>query len=215
MRTLEETHIRRLAGALLFGLALTLLATTIVSAKDEAGEVGEVSAKEIKGEELRTFGSILNDRWIARSIKLAYMFDKQIDSFDVGPEVKRGGVVSVIGYVTDVSARDRALEIAHNTLGVKEVVDKMIVDSDYKAKLAKGELLDQEAYNRWLSRNVRNQLIDDKDITGTWLGVKAEDGHVTLKGTVYKRGEIEKAEEIASEVSGVKEVNNKLVCCRM
>jgi osmotically-inducible protein OsmY len=214
MRTLEEIHIGRLAGALLLAFALALFAATAVGAKGEAGEAGKITAKETETEGKRTVGSTINDGWIARTINTTYMFDRRINSFDVNAEAKRG-VVTVIGYVTDASTRDRALEVAHNTLGVKEVVDKLIVDPDYKAKLAKGELLDKEGYDKWMSIKVRKQLINDAEVTGTWVGVKADDGHVTLKGMVDKRSEIERAEEIASEVPGVKEVKNELICCRM
>ena len=214
MRTFEEVHIGRLVGALLFALALALLAVTAVNAKSEEGEVSAVSAKETEGEELKSFGSIINDRWMSRTIRTTYMLDKQINSFDVAAGVSRG-VVTVTGYVIDDSTHDRALEVAHNTLGVKEVVDKLIVDADYKVKLTKGELLDEADYNKWMSTTVRKQLINDAEVTGTWVGVKADDGHVTLKGMVDKRSEIERAEEIASEVPGVKEVKNMLVCCRM
>ncbi len=200
MLTLEEAHMGRLAGVLLLALALTLLAATAVGAEGE--------------EEKRTLGAVFNDGWISGTIETTYLFDRQLNTFDVDVEVKRG-VVYVIGYVTDVSKRDRALDVARNTRGVKEVVDKLIVDPDYKTKLAQGKLFDQGIDDHWMSQRIKTRLIADPKVTGTWIGVEAEDGLVTLRGTVYKLGEIEKAEEIASGVPGVKEVKNQIVCCRM
>jgi hyperosmotically inducible protein len=227
MRIMKESYKVKLIAATLLALALTLSSTSTVGAgSDEkvtaTSTIGAerekkmipASTVEAEGEDKTTAASIINDRWISSRIELAYFLDGKLNTFDVDVEVKNA-VVYVIGYVLNMSDRDDALSMAKNTPGVKKVVDKLIVDPDYKTKLAKGQLFDQNLNDHWVSRQVKTRLIADPKVTGTWIGVEAEDGFVTLRGTVPEMKEIKKAEEVASGVSGVTEVKNELVCCRM
>lgn len=198
MRTLKESHLVVLAAVLLLALVLSMPATTAWA----------------KTTERRTPAAALNDAWISSRIEFAYFLDTKLNTFDVDVDVRNGDAY-VIGYVPNEADREDALNIAENTHGVKNVVDRLMVDPDYKTKLAQGRFFDENLKDYWLSREVKAKLLMNHDVAGTRIGVEAEDGVVTLRGSVPDMSEVEKAEEVASEVSGVKEVKNKIICCRM
>ena len=161
-----------------------------------------------------TVGSFFSDTWISTRIETAYFFDRKINTFDVDVEV-RNGVVYVLGYVPTEAKRDHALKVARETPGITGVVDKMLVDPEYKTKLAKGKTLGPSLNDYWTSRRVKAGLMASPRVTGTFIGVDSNDGFVTLRGSVSKPHESTAAEEIAAGMSGVKEVNNEILCCRM
>ena len=97
---------------------------------------------------------------------------------------------------------------------MKRVEDKLFVDPDYKTKLAKGELFEQGLGDYWTARRVKTRLLTSPRVTGTWIGVEADEGVVTLRGTVYDQKEIKSAEEVALGIPGVKEIDNRIICCR-
>jgi hypothetical protein len=61
-----------------------------------------------------------------------------------------------------------------------------------------------------LTSNIENRLVADSGLTGKQLGVKAEDGTVTLTGTVDNDAQREAAARYAAAEPGVKQVINNL-----
>ena len=199
MRVIKKIGASRHALALLVALALALPATAVMAVSEEQGKV--------------TPFSFLSDGWISTRIETAYFLDGKLNTFDVDVEV-RNGAVYVMGFVPTVAERDHALALAGRVSGVKSVEDKLIVDPDYKTKLAKGEFFELGPDDYWTSRKVKTGLLMSPRVTGTWIGVEADEGVVTLRGSVYKMNEKQIAEEIAAGISGVTKVDNKIICCR-
>lgn len=70
-----------------------------------------------------------------------------------------------------------------------------------------------KSYSRSKERiieDINEALTKHPEVDATHIEVSCENGEVTLKGTVNERQEKRRAEEIAEEVSGVKEVRNEL-----
>src|SRR5712671_2333609 len=61
-----------------------------------------------------------------------------------------------------------------------------------------------------LTSDIQNRLVADSGLQGKQLGVKAEDGTVTLTGTVDNDAQREAAARYASAEPGVKQVINNL-----
>src|SRR5437764_11988984 len=61
-----------------------------------------------------------------------------------------------------------------------------------------------------LTSDIQSKLVADSGLQGKQLGVKAENGTVTLTGTVENNGQREAAARYSSSQSGVKQVNNML-----
>ncbi len=199
MRNQKEFGAAKSVVAFALALALMFPATAAWSDVEESEKITPVS--------------FFRDGWISMRLETAYLLDGKLNTFDVDAEVSKG-VVQVIGFVPTMAERDRALVIAREMPGVKRVEDKLIVDPDYKTKLAKGEFFEQGLGDYWTARRVKTRLLISPRVTGTWIGVEADEGAVTLRGSVYEHKEIKSAEEIAFETPGVKEIDNRIICCR-
>ncbi|MDR5741018.1 MULTISPECIES: BON domain-containing protein [unclassified Caballeronia] len=70
------------------------------------------------------------------------------------------------------------------------------------------------AQNRALRRSVYAAFAKDKAIDAGDIGVRANDGVITLTGTVGDAAHIGKAAELARDVPGVRSVTNKLTVKR-
>jgi osmotically-inducible protein OsmY len=69
-----------------------------------------------------------------------------------------------------------------------------------------GEFIDDSV----ITTKVKSALISDKRVSGTDVSVETFKGRVLLSGYVKSPEERQTAERIARNVSGVKEVNNKI-----
>jgi osmotically-inducible protein OsmY len=158
----------------------------------------------------RTFGGRLSDGLQSTRIETAYLFDKQISTFDVDVDVV-GGVAYVFGYVPDVLHRDRALKIARETAGIKDTVDLLIVDANYKMRPAGERTAGQSMKDFWTARAIKAELLASPRVSGTTVGTEVYDGVVTLRGSVKDLRQKQAAEEIASRATGVKAVRNDII----
>ena len=75
-------------------------------------------------EESSTLKNVVPDSTITASIKTKYLTDDKIKVLDVRVETVNGKV-TLTGNVPDSDVKERAISIATNTSGVKEVVSKL------------------------------------------------------------------------------------------
>ncbi len=197
MLPLTKAEIGKYAAALVLAVALMLPATAVM-AKGEA----EAPAK-------KTLGARLSDGWLSTRLESEYFLDRKINTFDVDVKTENG-IAYVYGYVPNVAERDRALQIAKNTSGVKGVVDMLRVDPNYKAKPAEKRSFEQGLDDFWISRRIKADLIASPRVTGTWIGAHTYNGFVTLRGSADNVKEKMAAEQIARSVPGVKDVKNEI-----
>jgi hyperosmotically inducible protein len=66
------------------------------------------------------------------------------------------------------------------------------------------------ASDSWITTKVKSDLAVEKDVSATRIHVDTYEGVVTLSGTVESEAEATRAEQIASEIKGVKSVVNNL-----
>lgn len=125
-------------------------------------------------------------------------WDYRVDENDVNVAVD-DGVVTLSGTVENFSTKEAAEADAWSVTGVVDVVNNIKVDAESPGS---------DAGN--ISRSVENVLewnseIDASDIRSTSVG-----GIVTIEGTVDSYWRKVRAEDLASGVSGVVEVQNRL-----
>ncbi|WP_260293182.1 BON domain-containing protein [Sedimenticola hydrogenitrophicus] len=66
------------------------------------------------------------------------------------------------------------------------------------------------ATDSWITTKVKAVLIKEDMLEGMTIGVETRDGVVQLSGWVKNRDQMEKAQSLASEVKGVRRVENDL-----
>lgn len=73
-----------------------------------------------------TAGTVLDDSVITTKVKSALLADDHVKGLDISVETRKGEVY-LSGLIDDKVQMDRALQIASNTEGVRNVVNKMSV----------------------------------------------------------------------------------------
>lgn len=122
---------------------------------------------------------------------------RAVDANDIDLDVN-GGIARLSGTVDNMLAKRRAVRIAQMTRGVVGVVDELTVGDSGRADAA-------------IRADVNRALRGDPATDGWELGVRVEQGLVTLDGTVDSYAESELAERIASSIEGVRGIENDLI----
>ncbi|MCL5676936.1 MAG: BON domain-containing protein [Firmicutes bacterium] len=113
----------------------------------------------------------------------------------VGAEV-RGGRVTLLGRVDNLAQAREAFRLASGTRGVREVC------SDIR--------LDAGAPNDVAVVNAVEQALTEAGLDAAHIDTMAEDNQVTLRGWVDHAGQKSRAEQVVSELDGVRAVENEL-----
>ena len=75
-----------------------------------------------------TAGQYVDDTTITAKIKEAYVADKQVHASQVNVETMQG-VVQLSGFVDSAHSEARAVELARNVKGVRDVKDDIVIRS--------------------------------------------------------------------------------------
>jgi hyperosmotically inducible protein len=146
-------------------------------------------------------------------VKSKLAADTETSAIKIGVET-REGIVTLSGTVPTDTEKTKAEQIARATEGVKRVANDIKVDpnsrsatnlGDKSGEAVKGvgETLSDAA----ILATLKAKLVAD-GITGTDVDVTR--GEVILKGQVENASEKTKAETIAKNTAGVKDVKNQL-----
>ena len=174
---------------------------------------------------LLTMGCAETDTGITTAVNARLAADDEVSTYDIDVETA-DGVVTLIGEVEDPRARERAMELARNTDGVRDVVDRLGVSSgatptsgsDASVPAAEGQREPDDrnegagdlTANAVLTSKVKTRLLADTTISGLTIDVDTRDGIVTLTGTVSSEIQKTRALRIARETEGVKSVVDEL-----
>jgi hyperosmotically inducible periplasmic protein len=98
---------------------------------ERARQKGSEAAKEV-GQELKeagkAIGEMVDDGTLGTKIKSKMALDDLVKAIDVNVDVK-DGIVTLTGKVGSEKEKERALQLARETVGVKNVIDKLTVGS--------------------------------------------------------------------------------------
>jgi hyperosmotically inducible periplasmic protein len=158
------------------------------------------------------------DAGITTNVKSKMAVDDTVKAYQVNVDT-RNGVVTLTGDVDSPLAKERAVQIARNTDGVRDVVDNITVTESAPT----GGLYDRDDADRTgnigdsnepltgdpgITAAVKSKLLADSMVSGLRIDVDTSDGVVTLNGNVKSRAEAERAMMLARKTEGVKRVVN-------
>ncbi|MFN7038083.1 MAG: BON domain-containing protein [Alphaproteobacteria bacterium] len=143
----------------------------------------------------------VKDTALTTSLKSKYLADEKLKGLSIHVETHEGQV-TLTGHVANEEEAERAKEIAKNTNGVKKVISKLELENEHQ----KNHLFADST----LTAAIKAKYIADEKLKSLFIHVVTHEGKVTLTGKVGDKEEAERAEEIAKNTNGVKEVISKL-----
>jgi len=153
-----------------------------------------------------------SDPVITTKVKAKLAADPAVESsqFEV---TTKSQVVTLTGNVDSPQAKERALQLARDTSGVKQVVDMVSVrtvsgdgDAPEPGRMV-GAVIDDAA----VTAGVKARLLDDPLVQGLRIDVDTRDGVVYLTGSVRTAAERDRAIELARKTEHVRDVQPNLV----
>lgn len=152
------------------------------------------------------------DMGITTAVKAKLAADDTVKAYEINVTTQEG-VVTLEGTVETSSARDRAVMLARETDGVREVNNRLTV-GDTAATTGVGEetagRAGEAVTDAGITTAVKAKLLADPDVSGLRIDVDTEAGVVTLTGRVSSQAEADAAVRLARSTDGVKHVVNKL-----
>ena len=140
------------------------------------------------------------DEQIKKAVVDMLYWDSRVDASDVNVEVK-DGVVTLRGTVPSYGVKEAALFDAWKIPGVKKVNNNSFVRFPTTAKT----LSDSD-----IETSIAKQLGWNDSTRNENIHVKVKKGEVTLEGHVDAYWKVFRAQQIASDVMGVVDIENKL-----
>lgn len=139
------------------------------------------------------------DKRIESSAKDSYVFKVYLTTDQI--KIKADdGVVTLTGTVSDGSHRSMAEETVTNLPGVKSVNNQLIISGTTPTANS----------DAWISERVRGTLLFHRSVSYVNTQVSVTEGKVTLRGTASSEAQKQLTSEYAEDVSGVKDVDNKM-----
>jgi hyperosmotically inducible periplasmic protein len=160
------------------------------------------------------------DPGITTAVKSKFAADDTVKAYQIDVDTDNA-VVTLSGSVENPSAKERAVMIARQTDGVRDVVDRITVGRDagnMKGRVEDAAATTGQAADRAgnaigdaaITAGVKSKFLADSSVSGLKIDVDTKDGVVTLSGNAATRAEADRAVSLARETSGVTRVENNL-----
>jgi hyperosmotically inducible protein len=185
-----KTHPTNLALTLCFGLVTATALTTLT---------GCVAGDRYH----RSTGEYVDDTSINSRVREALNGNSEY-KFDGVQVVTFKGTVQLSGFVDTYAQKYTASSITKKVQGVRDVENNITVKD--KTDRSTGEYIDDKS----LASRVNSALGNNADYKFEEVAVVAFKGSVQLSGFVNNADQKDKAEDIARQVAGVREVVNKI-----
>lgn len=140
--------------------------------------------------------SELTDRAITFAVERQMADDPVLPSQFIDVETRKG-VVLLSGWVDNLLAKERAVEVAEIVKGVRSVVNDITV-------------IPAPREDEALLEDIREALTANPATRRIKVGVEVQDGAVTLTGYADSWAEKQLVSQVAKEVWGVKELSNNM-----
>ena len=153
-----------------------------------------------------------SDAGITTAVKSKFAADDTVKAYRIDVDTK-DKVVTLKGDVETAAARERAIEIARSTEGVRDVVDGLVLAPapaptsgvDDPARGTGTTITDAS-----ITAAVKTKMLADSTVSGLKIDVDTTDGIVVLTGDVASATEKRLAVKIAKETDGVKSVKDEM-----
>ena len=186
--------------------------------KSLAGEIARDTAgvKDVKNEisvdpaaQPSTESVHVEDLEIRVAILEALAHSRELGGKNIDVKVENRSV-TLSGSVETPTQRNGAEQIARAVDGVAGVTNNLVVTNPQAASEPPAATAPPADSNAELAKRVEFELYRTNAFNTLTMQVRAEDGAVTLAGTVRSRAEQLLAERVVQSVSGVKKVTNEL-----
>jgi osmotically-inducible protein OsmY len=142
-----------------------------------------------------------SDEEIKKVIVDHLSWNTKVDDSKVVVSVESDGLVTLTGTVNSHAEKQEAAESARHVSGVRSVINRLIV----LHPAGKKEVSDEE-----IEKALKHAFLWDPHIDEDAIEIQIKNGVVTLRGCVTHYSQRFKAETIASQMSGIREILNEL-----
>lgn len=148
------------------------------------------------------------DAWIQTQIITAYGLNEHLNPFDIEASVAEGAV-TLTGEVETEIEKELAGQIARSVDGVKSVKNDIGVNRESEGERQPSAFY-RSVTEATLVAKVKSNLLWNEHVSGTDIGVSAENGVVTLEGSVGSKAERDLAVQLTRNTDGVESVRNRI-----
>jgi hyperosmotically inducible protein len=150
--------------------------------------------------------NVVTDSTITAAIKTKLAANSEISALDVHVSTNNGRVL-LTGIVPSKRLKSQVIEIANSVSGVKNVVSDLVIDPEHsKESSSVSHIIPDSA----ITAALKAKFLADERINGLDIHVETINGEVTLVGMVPNESIKERAEAIANNTNGVKNIVSKL-----
>ena len=157
--------------------------------------------------QLATKGEVAAERsdgWIARRVRLALLFHRNVSARKISVEVK-DGIVTLKGETSSQAKKELTIEYAKDIDGVREVKDAMtVMATPAPAERSAGELVDDAS----IIALVKAALVTHRSTSAIKTGVETRTGVVTITGIAKNAAEKSLVTKLVGDTNGVTDVKN-------
>jgi hyperosmotically inducible protein len=163
-------------------------------------------------------GCSQSDSAITANVKSKLIADEVVKERNISVSTQ-DKVVTLTGTVLSPIEESHALEVARNTKGVEDVVDRMSVASAEPGAAATTGQRDTAPASgiggavgdTTITSDVKARFLADPDISSQKIDIDTRDGVVTLSGTVTTAAQKARAVELAGKADNVVRVEDNLL----
>jgi hyperosmotically inducible protein len=158
-----------------------------------------------------TLACAQTDAGITTKVKSKLAADDVVKAHQIDVTTQEG-VVTLTGNVDSEDAKQRAIQLARETEGVKDVHDQISA----RTETGTGEAPDMDRApgtvvdDATITMNVKTKLLSDDMVKGLQIDVDTRTGVVYLTGNVGSEAERDQAVKLARETDGVTDVQANL-----
>jgi osmotically-inducible protein OsmY len=190
---IDALTLRRIAmGLALLGTVplMSGCAETIIG----AGATGAVAVSQERG-----LGGAVGDTQIRTAINYLWLDDDANMYHHLNLNVQEGRVM-ITGVVAKQEQHDKAVKLAWQAKGVKEVIDEIMVDP----KGTSGTY----ARDSWIAAQLKTKLLFDKNIYSINYSIETVRGQIYILGVAQDRGELDLVLNNARSIEYVRKVTS-------
>jgi hyperosmotically inducible periplasmic protein len=181
-----------------------------VSRVDDHLVVGaESQAPQSASSEVSRVGNRIASGWITTKIQAQYFADPTVKGHDIDVD-SVNGVVTLNGVVDSEMAHERAVALAKQTEGVKDVEDHLMVQAATAERRPIGGGVITALTDTEITARIQSKYFVDDDVKARDVDVDTSNGVVTLSGTVDSERAHREAVRLARRTPGVADVRDQL-----
>lgn len=158
--------------------------------------------------------SMGSDAWVATKVKSTLLLHAHVNGMATNVDVNNG-IVTLRGEAENEAQRELTAEYANDIEGVKGLKNEMtVLGSEKLASRVERKMdstataIDQSVDDASVTAQVKVLLFSHRSTSALNTKIDTVDGVVTLRGEAANEAEKSLAEKLASDVAGVKSVNN-------